>query len=118
MNIENYLVILAIFIGPIFIIAGSMMYFFPPKKINPLYGYRTKNSMKNEHNWHLSQKYSGKCMIISGILYSLTLLGLSLFISDEIITIFLGIGLLIPAALLIFYFVEKKLKESNKNQQV
>ena len=33
---------------------------FPPKKINALYGYRTKRSMKSEKNWNFAQRYSTK----------------------------------------------------------
>ena len=31
---------------------------FPPKKVNALYGYRTKRSMKNQINWDFAQKTS------------------------------------------------------------
>ena len=37
-----------------------LFYFFPPKKINDLYGYRTIASKKSESNWKLANSYSAK----------------------------------------------------------
>ena len=31
---------------------------YPPKKINHLYGYRTKRSMKSQYTWDSANKYS------------------------------------------------------------
>lgn len=47
---------------PIFGIA-ILFYFYPPAKINPLMGYKTARSMKNEENWKFAQNYSSKRMI-------------------------------------------------------
>ncbi|MDA0356796.1 MAG: SdpI family protein, partial [Bacteroidetes bacterium] len=44
--------------GLIFMLAGFIMLKLPPKKINSLYGYRTRSSMKNQERWDFSQKYS------------------------------------------------------------
>lgn len=44
--------------GIIFMLAATVMYVFPPKKINALYGYRTSSSMKSEDRWHFAQRYS------------------------------------------------------------
>lgn len=72
MNFENPLFLLPILVGPIFMIAGIVMLLFPPKKINYLYGYRTKNSMKNIDRWNFAQNYSAKIMIWTGFFFSLT----------------------------------------------
>lgn len=34
-----------------------IFYFFPPKKINALYGYRTNKSMLNEDIWQFANTY-------------------------------------------------------------
>lgn len=34
-----------------------IFYFFPPKKINALYGYRTNKSMKNEEVWQFANSF-------------------------------------------------------------
>lgn len=45
----------------LFILAVPLvMYFFPPKNINAIYGYRTTRSMKNIDNWRFAQKYVAK----------------------------------------------------------
>ncbi len=66
---------LPIITGAILIIAGAIMYRFPPKKINILYGYRTMNSMKSQERWDFSQKYSSKELMKFGLfLFALSLL--------------------------------------------
>lgn len=68
---------LPIITGAILIVAGAIMYRFPPKKINFLYGYRTMNSMKSQERWDFSQKYSSKELMKFGLfLFVLSLLGL------------------------------------------
>lgn len=68
---------LPIITGAILIIAGAIMYKFPPRKINILYGYRTMNSMKSQERWDFSQKYSAKELMKFGVfLFTLSLLGL------------------------------------------
>lgn len=69
----------------IFLFAGIILFIFPPKNINPIYGYRTKASKKNISNWNKANKYSSKLLIIFGIL----LLVLSMFIQQTIIIIIL-----------------------------
>lgn len=114
MNFENPIFINALLIGSVFIIAGIILYKFPPKKINSLYGYRTKNSMKNETNWNLSQKYSARIMIILGIFYSSFLLILSNFKINENVGLILSLGLMFIMCFGIFYLTEKKLKKIEK----
>lgn len=111
MNIENPLFFFAVIIGPIFIIAGIILYKFPPKKINYLYGYRTKNSRKNENNWNYSQKYSAKIMLTLSIVYSLTLLLLANYKVNETLGLIIGLSLMFLMCFGIFYFTERKLKK-------
>lgn len=44
----------------ILIIVGRMMWKHCPKKINTVYGYRTKRSMKNMDTWRFAHNYCGK----------------------------------------------------------
>lgn len=48
----------SILCGVIFLLAAGLMYSFPPKKINYLYGYRTVRSMKSQESWDFAQQYS------------------------------------------------------------
>lgn len=108
--------IYTLFIVPsITIIAGYLMYKFPPKKINHIIGYRTKKSMKNKRNW---QKANNNCgllwikigvitFIISIILYILSLLNIIDF-TERILAILTTIQI-IPL-LLAIPIVENNLK--------
>ena len=41
-----------------------IFYFFPPKKINAIYGYRTNRTMKNETIWNFANTYFTKQFLI------------------------------------------------------
>ena len=53
--------------GLIFVVASWIMHAFPPRKINLLYGYRTKRSMKSIENWKFAQDYSRRTMFRGGL---------------------------------------------------
>jgi uncharacterized membrane protein len=55
-------------IGLIFFIAGSVTRWFPPKNINPMYGYRTNSSMKNQETWDEANRFSARYMQWCGII--------------------------------------------------
>lgn len=40
---------------------------FPPKKINPVYGYRTRRSSRSQAAWDVAQVYSARQMRDAGI---------------------------------------------------
>ena len=64
-----------ILLSPIInLLGGVLLYIYVPAKPNSIYGYRTKNSMKNEKTWKFANKYSSKIAII----YSIVLLIISL----------------------------------------
>lgn len=68
---------LPIITGTILLVAGVVMYQFPPKKVNIFYGYRTMNSMKSQERWDFSQRYSAKELMKFGvILFAVSFLGL------------------------------------------
>lgn len=56
-----------LFFGCMFLILGLIMYLFPSKKINRIYGYYTAASIKSHERWDFSQKYSAKQRVISGL---------------------------------------------------
>ncbi len=67
MNFENSLFCMPLMVGVIFIIMGFIMLQFPPKKINYMYGYLTKSSVKNQERWNFSQIYSSNLMMYCGV---------------------------------------------------
>lgn len=47
------------FVGPLLILLiGLLYYFFPPKGINMVYGYRTPSAMKNDRNWEFANRWA------------------------------------------------------------
>ena len=66
-RLENPFTIPLLICGMIFFVVGLLLLFFPPKKINSLYGYRTPNSMKSQERWDFSQKYSSNLMWKCGV---------------------------------------------------
>ena len=44
----------------------------PPKKINPIYGYRTKQSMKNQEVWDYANKIGANAIINVGIITTIS----------------------------------------------
>ena len=106
MIIENPLFL----IGLIFIVAGFILYKFPPKTINTLYGYRSKRSMRTQKSWDFAQLYSSKLMMQLGLLY--VLVGSIGFIykPSETIAAIIAIALLIVIAAIVIVKVERRLK--------
>ena len=51
-------------LGPVMLVLYLLYKYFPPKDINFLYGYRTTRSMKSEHTWAASNKWSANLMVL------------------------------------------------------
>ena len=97
--------------GLIFILAGFILYKYPPKEINSLYGYRTANSMSNRQRWDFSQTYSGKLMMKYGaIMMILAVVGFFIPL-PEFVQLSLGIIILILVCVFLFLKTEKELNE-------
>jgi uncharacterized membrane protein len=107
---ENPLINITFFGGLIFILAGFIMYKFPPKNINSLYGYRTSSSMENQEKWDFAQNYSSKEMMKLGFFLLISCL-LSLITNfDNLTNMFLGLGLMILIVIILLLRVEKAIK--------
>ena len=97
--------------GLIFAIAGFLMLKFPPKKINSLYGYRTKRSMSSQELWDFSQIYSARLMSRSGLLMiGIGLLG-QFFQLSEGQASFFGLGILLTMCFMLFWKTEQAMRE-------
>lgn len=110
-NFESTLFSILILVGGIFSITAILLYIFPPKKINYLYGYRTSSSMRSEERWHFAQRYSAIAMLQSGIgLMLISGLGLFVFFAEktQLLFAYSCIGL---AVVLLFFRTESALKK-------
>ncbi len=113
---ENPLINITFFVGLLFFIAGFFMYKFPQKKINSLYGYRTSSSMENQEKWNFAQNYSSIEMMKLGILLTFSCV-LNLFTKfDNLTNMIIGLGLMVSMVILLFYRVEKAIKEKFKEK--
>ena len=114
--LNNPLILIPLSAGIIFIIAGYVMYKFPPKAINSLYGYRTKSSMQSKAHWNFSQHYSSKAMMITGLLLACTsLLGLQFDFGKNTNSI-IALSLMILSIIIMFWRVEVAISKKFKNK--
>lgn len=104
----------------LFFIAGLLLKFSPPKRINKWYGYRTPKAMKDDASWSFAQNYSSQLILIyTPIFCSLSLLTkyLSNFnYSAAGLYILIDILLLIIITVLIYFITESKLHRRAKSQ--
>ena len=93
-------------IHTIVFIASVILYVFPPRHINSIYGYRTTLSMHNDTVFRLANKLSSKLMMIG------TMLTFGMCVIIDKLFHFSNSGwlIIIPIGLTIF-FTERKLKK-------
>jgi uncharacterized membrane protein len=120
---ESSNIFLHLLIGPLLLVLSLIFFYFPPKKINLIYGHRTTLSMKNQDTWNEANKRSPYMMLlVSAITCIFQLIGTVFNIAfDKTIlyaTIFLVAGLIIGGIL-----IEQQLKtifdkDGNRKKQV
>lgn len=110
--------ILPIIILVVFSAGGLILYFFPPKKINSIYGYRTPRSMKNQSNWDFAQKLGGKFMLIFGFIIFLIQITVGYFISgytrDQSLVLPIQGAILVLLPVIMLLVCEKQLENFEK----
>jgi len=110
--------ILPIIILVVFSAGGLILYFFPPKKINSIYGYRTPRSIKNQSNWDFAQKLGGKFMLIFGFIIFLVQITVGYFISgytrDQSIVLPIQGAILVLLPVIMLLVCEKQLENFEK----
>ncbi|MBC6998576.1 SdpI family protein [Cytophaga sp. FL35] len=111
MSVDNILFVLPSITGVVFILSGSILYKYPPKKINWWYGYRTSTSIKSKERWDFAQKYSGKLMMKLGMF--LIIVGpLGLFFNyHEIAALGISMALVILVVILLIVQTETAIKK-------
>lgn len=97
--------------GFIFIIAGFVLFKFPPKKINGLYGYRTAQSMLSKNHWNFAQKFSARWMMILGALLFVTGIIGSFIPLSGTTGLIVGMFSLIAAAVVLIWKTERALTQ-------
>lgn len=98
-------------VGFIYILMGIIMYKFPPKKINDLYGYRTANSMESKTKWDFAQKYGAKVMMCTGLVFVTVSFYKYFFNTDENTDLAIGMFIMIVGSFAMIPIVDKKIKQ-------
>ena len=97
-------------VGFIFIAAGLLLFYFPPKNINSLYGYRTSSSMKNQERWDFAQNFSAKGMMkLGAFLVLISSLSMITHFNNSI-NLIAAITLTLVGVVVLFIRVEKAIK--------
>lgn len=97
--------------GIVFLITGILTLKYPPKTINDIYGYRTKNSISSIEKWNFSQRYSSILISKIGIfLICCSFVGI-FFETSAHLHISVGIVSAVFTALFLYYMTENKLKK-------
>ena len=74
--LHNPIFLIPALCGLTYITAGLYLFKKPPKKINNIYGYRTKASKQSQKHWDFAQEHGGKEMAKCGVyLLILSMLG-------------------------------------------
>ena len=63
-----FMLIMVLLIPLTMIFFGWLLFRKTPKKINYVYGYRTKRSMMNEETWRFANQYFGKVWYLCGLI--------------------------------------------------
>lgn len=79
-NMDDFVMFVALYISPILFIISGRLFKKKTSKRNPLFGYRSSKSLKNDCNWKVAQKMMydllyklGKFLLIISIVSSIYL---------------------------------------------
>lgn len=88
---------------------GVAFTFFPPKKINDMYGYWGKSAKKSPGAWQKAHKFAGPSFIFGGLLAMV--LGYYFFYSGVAYARTINLFLSFSIGALVILFTEQKLKK-------
>ncbi|MTI19596.1 SdpI family protein [Fulvivirga sp. RKSG066] len=96
-------------VGPLMTILAIIFKAFPPKKINGIYGYRTKRSMRNQKTWDVANSYANNLMFWLFLGLSVVELPLFFLIKPEYAAL-VSCGLLTVGIIILITATEQHLK--------
>ena len=68
MGFRIFMLIVVLLIPLTMLLFGWLFFRRTPKKINYVFGYRTKRSMRNKETWKFANQYFGKVWYLCGLL--------------------------------------------------
>jgi len=107
---ENPMFLIPAMTGPAAILGALLSARWPAKRINHLYGYRTKKSMSSQEIWDFAQRYYPEVMLKLGfILTFCSLPGLFMNNMNQTLASISGLAFSVILVLLLIYSTDKKL---------
>ena len=97
MNDFWFFMLVSVLLVPVtMILLGNLFYYRPPKKINSIYGYRTKRSMKNSQTWKFAHEHCGWLwMRFGAVMFALSLACINMVRGKDVDTIGICGGIII-----------------------
>ena len=102
-------------IGPLMLLISYIFAMYPPKKINDLYGYRTKRSMRNQDCWDFANRHSISLMWKISLLTCMVQ-AIGVILLDEGVAILTATIVLVTTLIYSVYLTEKALKNTFDNE--
>ena len=103
------LLVIHFMMGPLLLVIAVLTKLFPPRKINSIYGYRTRRSMQSEDAWREANMYNSNAMIVLALLVSFfQLFAYQLF--EEPTSLMLSAGFLVVGLVVMIFMTERHLK--------
>ena len=98
-------------IGPLMLVISYIFAKYPPKKINDLYGYRTKGSMRNQDTWDYANRHSIRLMWKISLL-TCVVQTIGVILLDEGVALLTATIVLVTTLIFSVYLTEKALKNT------
>ena len=114
----GYIMLLVILLMPLMMVGfGLLLMKNPPKRINSVYGYRTRRSVRSQDTWEFAHHYFGKLWLVCGLVsipISLVPICLVLGKSEQVISVtgLIVLGLQTLLMLVTIILTERALKNN------
>ncbi|WP_439881684.1 SdpI family protein [Pontibacter sp. MBLB2868] len=95
--------------GILVLVIGFILYKWPPRHINWLWGFRTHYSMRDIENWQEGNRYYAKLLLLIGLVSALISL-ICYRLLPLLISLLLPIGIMIIFFMLSIYLTNEHLK--------
>ena len=94
-----------------FFITAAILYFFPRKRVNHFYGYRTPMSVRSQERWDFSQKYFAIQMAKAGIVVMVLAFSGLLLLESKTIRLWGSVFIVFVAITYMYSSTESELKK-------
>lgn len=107
------MIISNLFLSLCILILAIILKVYPPKKINPYYGYRTKRSMSSDKNWKIANNVYSNYFLVFCII-TILIQSILFFGFDKLWALIITSVLWVLSIFLPIYLTERYLKKLKK----